>query len=180
MAASTPASTDLVEPQTLMFRDDGIIPNNPLLPLLLYRRAIDLSGTPDPEPTIEEVFSRNGWGDMWRNGIYPFTHYHSTIHEVLGIARGSAKVRFGGSRGEEIELAAGDVAVLPAGTGHQRLWQSFDLIVIGAYPPTGTYNLCRGTPPEHARALAEISKVPLPDSDPVFGSHGPLLRLWRA
>ena len=110
MAASTPASTDLVEPQTLMFRDDGIIPNNALLPLLLYRRAIDLSGTPDPEPTIEEVFSRNGWGDMWRNGIYPFTHYHSRIHEALGVARGRARVRFGGKTGEELEIEAGDLS----------------------------------------------------------------------
>ena len=91
-----------------------------------------------------------------------------------------ARVRFGGSRGEEIEVAAGDVAVLPAGTGHQRAEQSVDLVVIGAYPPAGTYNLCRGTPREHGRALAAIPQVPLPAADPVFGPQGPLTRLWRA
>lgn len=174
-----PESAELVEPLTFVLPDDGIIPNNPSLPLLLYRRAINLAGTPDPERAIEDIFARNGWGDMWRNGIYPFTHYHSMIHEVLGIARGRARVRFGGSRGEELEIVAGDVAVLPAGTGHQRAWHSVDLVVIGAYPPAGTYNLCRGTPREYVRARAAIPNVPVPPTDPVFGHEGPLTRLWR-
>jgi uncharacterized protein YjlB len=102
------------------------------------------------------------------------------IHEVLGIARGRAKVRFGGPRGEDLDISAGDVAVLPAGTGHQRLFASPDLMVIGAYPPSGTYNLCQGTPAEYPRARAAIPKVPLPDTDPVHGPDGPLMRLWRA
>ena len=51
------------------------------------------------------MFRRHGWGDMWRNGIYPYVHYHSMIHEGMGIARGRAKVRFGGNKGAEIELA---------------------------------------------------------------------------
>ena len=87
-----------------MFTDDGSIPNNPRLPFLVYRGAIDLSGTPDPEEVIEKTFARHGWGDMWRNGIYPYVHYHSMIHEALGIARGRARVRFGGAQGEELDL----------------------------------------------------------------------------
>ena len=175
-----PAPTATIEPLAYLLADDGVIPNNPTLPLVVYRRALDLAGTPDPELVIEETFARNGWGDMWRNGIYPFTHYHSMIHEVLGIARGRAKVRFGGPHGEDLDITAGDVAVLPAGTGHQRLFASPDLMVIGAYPPTGTYNLCQGTPAEYARARAAIAKVPLPQSDPIHGADGPLTRLWRA
>ena len=129
---------------------------------------------------LERTFERNGWGHgMWRNGIYPFPHYHSMIHEVLGIARGRARVRFGGARGEELEVAAGDVAVLPAGTGHQRLSATSDLLVIGAYPPSGRYDLCRGTAAEHTRARAAIPHVPLPETDPLFGAAGPLTRLWR-
>ena len=102
------------------------------------------------------------------------------IHESMGLARGRAKVRFGGNGGRELEIAAGDVCVLPAGTGHQCLWASPDLMVIGAYPPSGKYNLCRGTKAEHAKAPAAIRKVPLPTTDPVFGPDGPLLTLWRA
>jgi uncharacterized protein YjlB len=162
-----------------MFADDGSVPNNPRLPLLHYRRTIDLSGTPDPEEVIEKVFRAHGWGNMWRNGIFPYVHYHSMIHEGLGIARGRAKVRFGGNGGQEIEVAQGDVAVLPAGTGHQCLWASPDLLVIGAYPETGRYDLCRGSKAEHAKALQTIPQVPLPKCDPVFGRDGPLLRLWR-
>lgn len=167
------------EPLALMFDDDGLIPNNPRLPLLVYEDAIDLSGTPDPEQVIEKTFGRHGWGDMWRNGIYAYVHYHSMIHEALGIARGRAKVRFGGARGRELDLSAGDIVVLPAGTGHQCLWASPQLMVIGAYPKAGRFDICRGTKAERTKALKAIPKVPLPDSDPVRGKHGPLPRLWR-
>ena len=162
-----------------MFTDDGSVPNNARLPLLLYRGAIDLSGTRAPEATIEKLFHANGWGGSWRNGIFPYVHYHSMIHEALGVARGHATVRFGGNRGQEVEVGAGDVAVLPAGTGHHGLWVSPDFEVIGAYPKAGRYDLCRGSMAEHAMALQTIPQVPLPDSDPVFGREGPLLRLWR-
>jgi uncharacterized protein YjlB len=73
----------------------------------------------------------------------------------------------------------GDVVVLPAGTGHQCLNQSSDLVVIGAYPRGGTYNLCRATKSQHAKALSMIPDVPLPETDPAFGPEGPLLTLWR-
>jgi uncharacterized protein YjlB len=101
------------------------------------------------------------------------------IHEALGVARGRATVRFGGDNGREIEFAPGDVAILPAGTGHQCLSRSPELVVIGAYPPSYKYDLCRGSKAEHARALASIPKVPLPATDPVFGPKGPLAALWR-
>ena len=167
----------MIEPLTFFFADDGAVPNN-RLPMLVYRGALDPRGR-DPAGAIEQMFARNGWGHgMWRNGIYPFVHYHSQIHEVLGIARGQARVRFGGDNGEEQEVAAGDVAVLPAGTGHQRLSATPDLLVMGAYPPEGHYDLCRGSSAEHDRALETIPRVPLPERDPVFGTTGPLTKLW--
>jgi len=167
-------------PITHMFADDGRIPNNPVLPFVLYRGGIDLTGTPDPEIVIEKAFAANGWVDMWRNGIFPYVHYHSMIHEVMAIARGRATVRFGGDRGVDIQIVPGDVVVLPAGTGHQRLTQTPDLVVIGAYPPNGKYDLCRGSKADHAKALAAIANVPLPATDPAFGPKGPLAALWRA
>jgi uncharacterized protein YjlB len=174
-----PNASKRTAPITHTFADDGTIPNNPALPLVLYRGAIDLTGSPDPERVIEKTFAANGWGGLWRNGIFPYVHYHSMIHEAMGIARGRAKVRFGGKNGREIDVAPGDVLVLPAGTAHQRLTQSPDLVVIGAYPPSGKYNLCRGTKADHAKALVCIPKVPPPATDPVYGLKGPLMALWR-
>ena len=89
-------STRKTKPLTFLFADDGYVPNNPKLPFVVYRGAVDLAGTPDPEELVEQVISGNGWVGMWRNGIYEYVHYHSMIHEALGIARGRAKVRFGG------------------------------------------------------------------------------------
>ena len=167
-------------PLTFHFADDGIIPNNPKLPMLFYRGGIDLAGTPDAEERIEVIFAGNDWGrGMWLNGIFPYVHYHSMIHELLGIARGRAKVRFGGEHGKIVEVRPGDVAILPAGTGHQRLESSDDLLVIGAYPAGGSYNLCRGSKAEHDKALLTVAQVPLPQFDPIYGANGPLSRLWR-
>ncbi len=162
-----------------MFADDGSIPNNPRLPFLYYRAGIDLVGTPDPESVIEQAFTRNGWGEMWRNGIDQYAQYHSMTHEVMAVARGRARVRFGGAQGEEISLTPGDVVVLPAGTGHQCVWATLELMVLGAYPKTGRYDLCRGSKAEYARAVEAIAKVPVPDTDPVYGADGPLNALWR-
>src|SRR5499433_1298755 len=104
-------------PLTFLFKDDGSVPNNRALPALIYKRAIDVTASRNPESTIERQFAGNGWGHgQWRNGIYPFVHYHSMIHEALGIASGRARVQLGGKGGQVFELAAGDVIVLPAGT----------------------------------------------------------------
>jgi uncharacterized protein YjlB len=119
------------------FKDDGVIPNNERWPLVVYRGAVSLPADLDPAAVIEDLFELNGWGDSWRNGIYDYVHYHSRIHEVLGIARGTGTVRFGGNNGKTVQLKAGDVAILPAGTGHQCLTVSTDFLVVGALPPVG-------------------------------------------
>jgi uncharacterized protein YjlB len=166
-------------PATYRFRDDGMIPNHPSWPLVVYRRVLTLPRTLDPAAVWEGLFESNGWGDCWRNGIYDYLHYHSRIHEVLGVARGSAKVRFGGKRGRTLELKAGDVAILPAGTGHQCLSASKSFLVVGAYPPSGTYDECGPSVEEHERGVKRVRKVARPRKDPVLGSQGPLLQLWN-
>ncbi len=166
-------------PKTFMFEDDGTIPNNPDVPVLLYQQVVDLRQADDPAVILEALFKDNDWGDSWRNGIYDYVHYHSAIHEALGIARGRARVRLGGNGGEEVELTAGDIVVLPAGTGHQNLGASDDFLVVGAYPPSGEYDVCRGSKAEHGRALASIPLVPPPHFDPVYGADGPLTKHWR-
>ena len=141
-----------IEPLTFVFADDGLVPNNPL-PFLVYKGAVDV-GNGHPEKTIEGLFGANGWGDMWRNGVYDYLHYHATVHEALGIARGHARVRFGGDGGKEFEISAGDVAILPAGTGHQCLSASRDFCVVGAYPP-GRENACHAADAGKSREGAE-------------------------
>jgi uncharacterized protein YjlB len=86
-------------------------------------------------------------------------------------------VQFGGHRGRILRLKSGDVAVLPAGTGHQRLAASQDFLVIGAYPPSGTYDECTSSE-DHERALKAIPKVGRPRKDPAYGRKGPLLSAW--
>ena len=168
---------DKVEPTAIHFADDGLVPNNPM-PLLVYKDAVALDGS-EPEATIEKLFGANGWGAMWRNGVYDFLHYHGTVHEVLGIARGSARVRFGGDKGKVVEITAGDVAILPAGTGHQCLSASDDFCVVGAYPPGAKMHVTLPTPENHRKALQTIPAVKLPNTDPVMGDRGPLVRLWK-
>jgi uncharacterized protein YjlB len=169
-------SADL-EPLAIVFADDGLVPNN-RLPFLVYKGAVDVESG-HPEKTIEGLFGANGWGDMWRNGVYDFPHYHATVHEALGIARGYARVRFGGDKGKVFDIAAGDFAILPAGTGHQCLAASPDFSVVGAYPPGAKMHVTRPTPENYRKALKTIPQVELPNTDPVMGADGPLLRLWN-
>ena len=171
--------TTVKRPEVLAvkLKDDGVIPNSKL-PLLLYRRAVSVSED-DPAHAFEELFESNGWGDSWRNGIYPYQHYHSTAHEVLGIYQGSAKVQLGGERGVIHEVRAGDVIVIPAGVAHKNLGSSDDFGVVGAYPEGQEMDMNYGKASERPRAIENIAGLALPKTDPVFGENGPLIEKWR-
>ena len=165
-----------VTPRALRFRDDGYIPNNPKLPLLLYRRVVAFDRRYDPAAILETIFNANGWAQAWRNGIYDFVHYHSQIHEVLGIAKGSATLRLGGNKGTSLHISAGDVVVVPAGVGHECLKAGKAFLVVGAYPPSGTYNECRGSFQERDKAIVSIRRTAVPKRNPLFGLAG---NVWR-
>lgn len=165
--------------ESVRLEDDGIIPNNPRLPLVLYRHALAWDDEADPADWIVERFRRHGWGGTWVDGIYPFHHYHASSHEVLGIARGHVDVQFGGSSGAIVRLMAGDAVVIPAGVGHCRRAATNDLSVVGAYPPgQENWDLRRATARDREEALAVIPGVANPSIDPVLGPDGPLPRLW--
>ena len=164
------------EPEALTLHPGDRVPNNPL-PVLLYRNA----GAHDAQATLS-LFAENGWTNGWRNGIYPFLHFHSTSHEVLGCTRGLCAVRLGGEAGEVCTISEGDVVVLPAGTGHERISASDDFEVVGAYPDGREWDLIRMDQVDHEIlevARKRIASIPLPSTDPLSGSAGPLPRLWQ-
>jgi uncharacterized protein YjlB len=163
-------------PLPFTFADDGTFPNS-RLPLLLYEAAI-APGEASPE-TLERLFTENGWPPHWRSGVYPFHHYHSISHGTLGIARGTARLLLGGPAGQEFDVAAGDVIVIPAGVAHRRLSAGGDFLVVGAYPPGMDWDLLKGKPGDRPRADENIAAVPRPETDPVVGRDGGLLKLWR-
>ena len=161
------------DPETHVFADDGVFPNS-RLPVLIYRGVL---ATPNAA-AFEQMFEANGWSSSWRNGLFSVHHYHSTAHEVLGIAAGSARVRLGGENGAVVELRAGDVVVIPAGVAHKREAASADLLVIGAYPKGQSPDMCRADEGAHDKAAANVAAVPMPAADPVTGRLDPLLECW--
>jgi uncharacterized protein YjlB len=162
------------------FADDGKTPNNPVYPLIHYRGAVKLDPAYDPAAIFEVLFKQYQWTGAWRDGVYDFNHFHTRTHEVLGIARGYVCVRFGGDKGRKLRLKAGDVIILPAGTGHRRIEASDDLLVVGAYPENaGKYDEPAPEDVDGKKARADISKVGIPGRDPVYGLEGPLRRIWE-
>lgn len=145
------------------------IPNSPL-PVILVRSALVPQASAKAR-RFREAFRRNGWGGLWTDTIYDYTHFHSNAHEVLGIAEGRVTLLLGGDSGMRVRLKAGDMLVLPAGVGHRRLSDDKGLKVIGAYPRGQAHY-------DMKRKGRAIPKVPLPATDPFYGSDGPLIRSW--
>jgi uncharacterized protein YjlB len=160
------------------FADDRRVPNNPSLPLIVYRGVVETGAR--AAAAWEALFAENGWSGGWHNGIYAHHHYHSTAHEVLGIVTGSVRVRLGGESGATVELHAGDVVVIPAGVAHKNEGASPDLLVVGAYPGGKGPDMKSPGARERERVLSNIGSVALPDCDPVYGRSGPLVERWRA
>ncbi|MCL4799829.1 MAG: cupin [Burkholderiales bacterium] len=170
------------EPQRVvahLLAPDAGIPNHPRWPLLVYPGAVAIAGA-DPAAAFEALFARNGWPPAWRDGVFPYHHFHDNAHEALGVYAGEVTVQFGGEGGVALTARPGDVLVLPAGTGHKKLASRGALGIVGAYP-AGQHPRT-GTPEASsiARSRAAVARVPLPGSDPVHGPGGPLFAHWRA
>lgn len=161
-------------PESLRLGRNGWVPNHEKLPVLLYRGVF--RGERDLTEKLEQLVRSHGWSPEWRNGVYPFHHYHSTAHEVLAFCRGEARLILGGEPpgGKEVMVHAGDIAVLPCGTGHCRLSASADFLVSGAYGLGQQWDLMRGAP--DAAAIERMRTLPFPESDPAGGA---LSKHWK-
>lgn len=144
--------------------------NHPRWPLLVYPGAV----TPAQPENFEDLFTRNQWPAAWRNGVFPFHHFHPNSHEVLGVYSGEVTVQFGFEGGVTVTARPGDVIVLPAGTGHKKLGSRGALGIVGAYPLGSSPESCRSGLDEK-----DLLRVPLPAADPVFGPGGPLFEHWK-
>ncbi|MBA4849416.1 cupin [Emticicia sp. BO119] len=161
--------------ETYRFSDDGHIPNN-ILPVILYRQVTKAK---DKSEWFENTFKTNGWTNNWRDVIYRCDHFHSTTHEVLGVGKGTVIMHIGGQMGISIEVSAGDVLILPAGTGHSAISEHINYEIVSGYPQGRKWDVLLGTAEERKQAIPRIEKLPVPSEDPVFGKDGELLRLWQ-
>ncbi|MFD1031253.1 cupin domain-containing protein [Metaplanococcus flavidus] len=164
----------MAETKFIHFEDDGMIPNNESLAVVLYPGAFK-----DNPEKIDETFNNNDWTNSWTNGVFDYHHYHSNTHEVLGVRSGSAVLLIGGEQGQKLEVNTGDVAVLPAGTGHKKISASDDFQIVGAYPGGVSPNKKIGDLDERPYVLEDIQNTPLPQKDPVYGKNGPILDNWK-
>ena len=155
------------------------IPNHPRWPLLVYPGAVAIEGA-DPAAAFEAMFDRNRWPAAWRNGVFPFHHFHTNAHEALGVYCGEATVQFGGDTGVVVTARPGDAIVLPAGTGHRKLSSRGTLGIVGAYPAGQHPDMQTPLLSKVRCSTQTVAGVPLPDCDPVYGAGGPLFRHWTS
>lgn len=161
-----------------VLEDDGTFPNNPDLPLLIYKKALLLQPN-ENESAIEDVFRSNGWTNLWVNGVHDFHHYHSLTHEVMGVYSGTADLQLGGPHGVCVELIRGDVIIIPAGVAHKCLNCTDDFSVVGAYPEGKNYDMNYGKEGERPNSDENIARVEIPDKDPVYGDKSGLKEIWK-
>ncbi|MDA3130105.1 cupin domain-containing protein [Aliibacillus thermotolerans] len=157
----------------MFFQPQEHIPNNKEIPVLLYSGVMS-----EKTEKMRDTFHQNNWTNSWLGSLHEEDHFHSNTHEVIGIYNGSGRIRLGGAKGTYFDVMKGDVLVIPAGVCHRLMSASFDFAVIGAYPDGKEYNHMTGEEKEMEEWEKEISKVPLPKTDPVFGKEGPLIRAW--
>eukprot|EP01114_Cavostelium_apophysatum_P013738 TRINITY_DN3394_c0_g2_i1.p1 TRINITY_DN3394_c0_g2~~TRINITY_DN3394_c0_g2_i1.p1 ORF type:complete len:175 (+),score=21.36 TRINITY_DN3394_c0_g2_i1:170-694(+) len=141
-------------------------------PLLIYKSAF-ASNDGDLASSMERTFSSNEVSPQWRYGMYQQAHYHSTTHEILGVFKGTASLRFGGE-GEHavhLDVEPGDVIIIPAGVAHQKLSADSTFCMVGAYPSgSKQWDMNEGkSNEEKASALKEITKIQPMRFDPLFG-----------
>ncbi|KAK7973494.1 hypothetical protein PG988_007628 [Apiospora saccharicola] len=144
------------------------IPNTSIQhkPLLHYHSAFlpsDIAKDTNIASAIESHLQSVGVVDpQWRYTMYSTTHFHSTTHELLCIARGGARLCFGGEENPgRVELSEED----DDGDGFE---------MVGSYPKGCSWDMCYGKTGEEAK-VEGIRRLGWFERDPVYGDQGPAL-----
>lgn len=160
---------------TRIFEPQGGIPNSDL-PLLLWKGRLPAECREGEAACA--LYRKNRWGGTWVYTVYPFWHFHTHGHEVLGCVAGQARIGFGGDGGMVADIEIGDVAIIPAGVGHRKLEASTDFLMAGGYPPGQEGNIVRPGDFDQDTAMAEIRRVQLPETDPITGRADGVVAVW--
>jgi uncharacterized protein YjlB len=152
------------------------IPNTSIQnkPLMIYHNAFQEASASKIESHLSSV---DVVTPQWRYTMYSDTHFHSTTHEVLCIASGSAKCCFGGEENEgriEPVLEKGDVVIVPAGVGHRLLEDYGGFQMVGSYPKGKNWDMCYGRSGEEEKVKG-IKSLRWFERDPIYGDEGPTL-----
>lgn len=147
------------EPQVhhLFMENDGVFPNNPNHPLLLFR------GVCESEQQGRKLLVERGWTSPWVWGVFTYHHYHSNAWEVLICIKGSAEIQLGGpTLGPVVTVSKGDVILIPPGFAHKQLSDRDGFALLGSYPnETPIADTIRGAPSEEQmRNIQESCFVP--------------------
>ncbi|KAL6245693.1 hypothetical protein RBB50_007692 [Rhinocladiella similis] len=153
------------------------IPNTSIQgkPLLIYHSVFPSASTSQIKSHLQAV---GVVSPQWEYTMFTETHFHSTTHEVLSIASGSAKCCFGGEQNEgrfEPVLEKGDVVIVPAGVGHRLLEDYGGFQMVGSYPIGKSWDMCYGREGEEGKVRA-IKDLGWFEKDPIYGEDGPSLK----
>lgn len=174
----TPRRPSAIEIEPLAFPGANGIPNNDAYRAVVAHGAL---GGPNADCAVRGLLERNGWGGTWTWHVFDFHHFHPDAFEVLAVASGGARLVLGGPQGREIDVAAGDVILLPPGFGHKQVSMQHDFRICGAYPPgQEDCTVVKADTGYDESTLARIACVPFPERDPVWGGNGALLHASRA
>jgi len=152
------------------------IPNTSIQgkPVLIYHGAFREATASQIESHLKTVGAVT---PQWRYTMYSTTHFHSTTHEVLGVASGAAKICLGGEENPgriEPVVRQGDVLVLPAGVGHRLLQDMGDFQMVGSYPVGHEWDMCYGRAGEEDK-VEKIKDLEWFKRDPIYDADGPVL-----
>ncbi|PSK34304.1 hypothetical protein B9Z65_8630 [Elsinoe australis] len=157
---------------------------NSRLPVLVYRNVLP---RPHHQPSARAALEKNDWiqGGVFKH--YPTHHYHTVTHECYAVFKGKTRYLVGkgplddAAKGIEFDLEAGDLVIQPAGVAHCNLESSDDFEYIGVYPqgsPHWDNNWCRVDAEETHEKSLTAEQIPIPSTDPVYGTNGPLVDIW--